>query len=458
MTIMPSSPLASYAQLGVRQLHDQDPELYALLDREHRRQSETLAMIAASSVAPPSVAACEGTVLGNVTTEGYPGARFHAGCEVVDEVERLTVRRAKAAFGAQYANVQPHSGSTANQAVLFSLLGPGDVLLGMELSAGGHLTHGSRASVSGRYFTSVGYGTDASGLIDFAEVERLAKEHRPKLIVCGASAYPRTIDFARFRAVADEVGAVLLADISHISGLVAAGLHPSPIDIAHVTTTSTYKQLYGPRGGLILMGKDADMPVPGSRKTFAETFQSAVFPFLQGTPQLQAIAAKGRALALAAEPGFRELAGRVLNGAATLAAALSAAGYHVLTGGTDNHMVLIDVSRRGLTGIIAEQALESCGIIVNKNKIPDDPHGPGVTSGLRLGTNILAARSMEGDAIRRCAALVDRVLSSVQAAGTCEWHLDDAIRARVRAEVAELCALHPLSHLGLAQPLEMTRR
>ncbi|MEU7104422.1 serine hydroxymethyltransferase [Streptomyces sp. NPDC046215] len=449
---MSSSPLASYAQLGIRQLREEDPELYDLLEREHRRQSETLAMIAAASVAPPSVTACEGTVLGNVTTEGYPGARFHAGCEVVDEVERLAVRRAEAAFGAQYANVQPHSGSTANQAVLFSLLEPGDVLLGMELSAGGHLTHGSRASVSGRYFTSVGYGTDASGLIDFAEVERLAREHRPKLIVCGASAYPRTIDFARFRAVADEVGAVLLADISHISGLVVAGLHPSPIDLAHVTTTSTYKQLYGPRGGLILMGKDAGTRVPGSRRTFAETLQSAVFPFVQGTPQLQAIAAKGRALALAAEPAFKELAGRVLDGAATLAAALAAAGYHVLTGGTDNHMVLVDVSRRGLTGIIAEQALESCGIIVNKNKIPGDPHGPGVTSGLRLGTNLLAARGMEEDAVRRCAALVDRVLSAVRATGTREWHLDAAVRAAVRAEVAELCALHPLSPPGAGSP------
>ncbi|MFF9479375.1 serine hydroxymethyltransferase [Streptomyces sp. NPDC014733] len=446
---MPSSPLASYAQLGIRELHDQDPELYELLDLEHRRQSGTLAMIAAAGVAPASVTACEGTVLGNVTAEGYPGARFHAGCEVVDEVERLAVRRAKAVFGARYANVQPHSGSTANQAVLFSLLKPGDVLLGMELSAGGHLTHGSRASVSGRYFTSVGYGTDASGLIDFHEVERLAEEHRPKLIVCGASAYPRTLDFARFRAVADKVGAVLLADISHISGLVAAGLHPSPIDLAHVTTTSTYKQLYGPRGGLILMGRDADLPVPGSRRTFAETLQSAVFPFVQGTPQIQAIAAKGRALALAAEPGFKELATRILDGAATLAAALTAAGHRVLTGGTDNHMVLIDVSHKGLTGVIAEQALESCGIIVNKNKIPDDPHGPHITSGLRLGTNILAARGMEGDAIRRCAALVDRVLTSVRALGADTWHLDDATRAAARAEVAEVCARHPLPHGGL---------
>lgn len=447
-----SSPLATYAQLGLRQLHDQDPELYALLEREHRRQSETLAMIAASSVAPASVTACEGTVLGNVTTEGYPGARFHAGCEVVDEVERLAVRRAKAAFGARYANVQPHSGSTANQAVMFSLLRPGDVLLGMELSAGGHLTHGSRASVSGNYFTSIGYGTDASGWIDMDEVERLSKEHRPRLIVCGASAYPREIDFVRFRAIADEVGAFLLADISHISGLVAAGLHPSPVDVAHVTTTSTYKQLYGPRGGLILMGRDADTPVPGSRRTLAETLQSAVFPYVQGTPQLQAVAAKSRALALVAQPAFQELARRIVSGATALAAALSAAGYHVLTGGTDNHMVLIDVSRKGLTGLVAEQALESCGIIVNKNKIPDDPHGPRVTSGLRLGTNHLAARGMDTDAVRECAALVDRVLSSVRATDTRTWHLDEPICSQARADVTSLCARYPLPDL----PLEAT--
>ncbi|MFE2043082.1 serine hydroxymethyltransferase [Streptomyces sp. NPDC059477] len=442
-----SSPLATYAQLGLRQLHDQDRELYDLLEREHLRQSSTLAMIAASSVAPASVTACEGTVLGNVTTEGYPGARFHAGCEVVDEVERLAIRRAKAAFGARYANVQPHSGSTANQAVMFSLLSPGDVLLGMELSAGGHLTHGSRASVSGTYFTSVGYGTDAAGWIDMDEVERLSKEHRPRLIVCGASAYPREIDFVRFRAIADEVGAFLLADISHISGLVAAGLHPSPVDVAHVTTTSTYKQLYGPRGGLVLMGGDADTPVPGSRKTLAETLQSAVFPYVQGTPQLQAVAAKGRALARVAQPEFRELARRIVSGATVLASALSDAGHHVLTGGTDNHMVLIDIGRRGLTGLVAEQALESCGIIVNKNKIPDDPHGPRVTSGLRLGTNHLAARGMDADAVHECAALVDRVLSSVKATDTRTWHLDEAVRARARAEVSSLCARHPLPDL-----------
>lgn len=455
-----SSRLAGYAADGLRRLRVQDPQLFELLEREYQRQAGTLAMVAACSVADASVGVCAGTALGDVTTEGYPGARFHAGGAVIDEMERLVVARAKAVFGAAYANVQPHSGSSANQAVMFSLLRPGDVLLGMELRAGGHLTHGAPVSVSGRYFQAVGYGTDAAGYLDYAEMERLAKEHRPRLIVCGASSYPRRIDFARFRAVADEVGAVLLADISHIAGLVAAGLHPSPIDVAHVTTTSTYKQLYGPRGGLILLGRDADLPVPGATgppgtsgtpgtsRTLAETMQRAVFPFFQGTPSLSAIAAKGRALAEVADPRFRVLARRITDDAAVLAESLLELGHRVLTGGTDNHIVLVDVGRAGITGLVAEQALESCGIVVNRNVIPDDPFGPQVTSGLRLGTNVLAARGMEGDAVRRCAALVGRTLAAVRTDGPRDWTLPEATRTAVRAEVADLCARFPLPWQG----------
>ncbi|HET7233648.1 MAG TPA: hypothetical protein VFJ16_26805, partial [Longimicrobium sp.] len=245
---------------GLDRLRGADPALWELIAREHQRQNETLTMVAASSIADPAVLACEGSSLLNTTTEGYPGARYHAGCEVVDLVERLAIERACRAFGARYANVQPHSGTSANQIVMFSLLRAGDTVLGLDLDAGGHLSHGSRASVSGNYFTAVGYGVDAGGRIDMDEVRRLALEHRPRLIVAGASAYPRTVDFAAFRAVADEVGAYLLADISHIAGLVAAGVHPSPIDHAHFTTTSTYKQLCGPRGGLVLMGRDHDAP------------------------------------------------------------------------------------------------------------------------------------------------------------------------------------------------------
>ncbi|TDE32825.1 serine hydroxymethyltransferase [Actinomadura sp. 6K520] len=443
---MAESPLAAYADLGLRRLRISDPDLYRLLEDEHRRQSRTLAMIAASSVADPAVHACAGTPLGNVTTEGYPGARFHAGCEVVDEVERLAVQRARDLFGARYANVQPHSGSTANQAVMFGLLRPGDVILGMELSSGGHLTHGSRASVSSHHFTAVGYGVDDAGFLDYDEVARLAREHRPRLIVCGASAYPRLIDFSRFRTLADEVGAVLLADISHVSGLVAAGLHPSPVDVAHVTTTSTYKQLYGPRGGLILMGRDADTVFSDTGRTMAETLQTAVFPRLQGTPHLEAVAAKGHAFALAAKPAFRALAERIVEGARALAQEFAVLGHRVITGGTDTHMVLIDLREIGITGSVAEEALETCRIIVNKNKIPNDPRGPRVTSGLRFGSNTMAARGMDSQAIRKSARLVDQVLRSIETADPTRWRLPESVRDDVRAEIAALCARHPLPY------------
>lgn len=444
---MNSTHLAVYAQHGINTLQREDPFLYKLLEEEHHLQDSTLAMVAASSVADPSVAACEGTVLGNVTAEGYPGARFHAGCGVVDEIEKLAVRRATRLFGARYANVQPHSGSAANHAVMFGLLNPGDVILGMELTAGGHLTHGSRASVSGRAFQAVGYGTDSADRIDYGEVARLARENRPRLIICGASAYPRTIDFTAFREIADEVGAYLLADISHIAGLVAAGLHPSPIDHAHVTTTSTYKQLYGPRGGMILSGRDANAEVGASGKSLADALQAAVFPALQGTPRLNTIAAKARALGWLETPGFRSLAERIVANADALADELTGMGYRLLTGGTDNHMVLVDVSPFGITGIMAEQALEACGIIVNRNKIPNDPHGPMVTSGLRFGTNILAARGMDDTSTRRAAHLVDRIVRAIQPSGTCEWKIDIGVLSGARAAVAALCEEFPLRQL-----------
>ncbi|MCX5387047.1 serine hydroxymethyltransferase [Streptomyces sp. NBC_00083] len=445
-TTTSSGVLAGYAGLGAHRLAAADPLLSGLLEREHVRQNETLAMVAASSSADPSVLACTGATISNVTTEGYPGARYHAGCEVVDEVERLAVARARSLFGAQYANVQPHSGSTANQIVLCTLMKPGDTLLGMELSAGGHLTHGSTASVSGQFFRAVGYGTDAEGLLDYGQVAELAREHRPKVIVCGASAYPRTVDFARFRRIADEVGAYLLADISHIAGLVAAGLHPSPVDHAHATTTSTYKQLYGPRGGLILLGRDADTALPGTRRTLSRAVAHGTFPFLQGTPDLGAVAAKARAFDIAAQPEFRALAGRVVSGARELASAFAGLGHTLVTGGTDNHMVLLDVGRRGLTGAIAESALADCRIVVNRNRIPGDPHGPRVTSGVRFGTNTLALRAMGPAEMRRCAALVDRVLTAVTPCGEREFALDPAVRDEVRGEVARLCREFPLPH------------
>jgi glycine hydroxymethyltransferase len=436
--------LEATALRGMGRLRAGDPDLYALLAREHRRQSATLTMVAASSIADPAVLACAGTSLLNTTTEGYPGARFHAGCEAVDGIERLAIDRACRAFGARYANVQPHSGTSANQIVMFSLLRPGDTVLGLDLHAGGHLSHGSRANVSGVYFHAVGYGVDHTGRIDMAKVRRLALEHRPRLIIAGASAYPRAIDFAAFRQIADEVDAYLLADISHIAGLVAAGEHPGSIDHAHFTTTSTYKQLCGPRGGLVLMGRDHDAPAPDGRGTLSGLVQRAAFPFFQGTPDLAAIAAKASALGRVASPEFRETMRRVREDAGALAAALEARGYTLVSGGTDNHIVLVDLQGSGLTGMVAERALEECGIVVNKNRIPGDRRGATVTSGVRFGTNGLALRGMGPAEMPRCAELVDRVLRAVRPLGDRGYALDPAAAAAARDEVAALCARFPI--------------
>ncbi len=438
--------LSEFARVGLERLHHHDHELYGLLAREYDRQAGVLAMVAASSVADPSVLICEGMTGANVTTEGYPGARFHAGCEVVDQIERLAIERTRLAFGARYANLQPHSGTSANVTVLFSLLKPGDTILGLNLDSGGHLTHGAKASVTGQYFNALGYSVNDQGLLDYDQIRRMAVESRPRMIVSGASAYPRRIDFRKFREIADEVGAYLLADISHIAGLVAAGVHPSPIDHAHFTTTSTYKQLYGPRGGLILMGRDYDAPAPGGKKTLSDLIQSAVFPYSQGTPNLSAIASKARAMAMVATPEFRVLAGRIVEDARALADCFLAMGYRVITGGTDNHMVLIDVLSRGITGVIAERALEQCRIVINKNKIAGDRKSATITSGIRLGTNTLALRGMGPAEMRLCAGLVDRVLSSLTILDDQHYELDENVRRAVRAEVLDLCRRFPVPH------------
>lgn len=432
------------AARAVQDLFDVDPELFVLLAEDLRIQSNTLAMVASASIAPPSVLACAGSALSNITVEGYPGARFHAGSGVLDEIERLAVSRARQAFGASYANVQPHSGSAANLCVYFGLLRPGDTILGMDLDSGGHLTHGAPVSVTGQYFGSVGYGLDDTGRIDYDQVAELAGRHRPTVIVCGASAYPRTLDFAQFRAIADEVGAYLVADISHVAGLVVTGQHPSPIDYAHVTTTSTYKQLCGPRGGLILMGADADAPGPGGQSTLRRLMQRSVFPVAQGTPNPGAMAAKARALQHVMTPEFRRVAQTIVADAATMAAQLLEVGYDVLTGGTDNHMILVNVMATGLTGAVAEQALESCGIIVNKNRIPRDAKPAQVTSGIRLGTNGLALRGLQPADMGYCTELIDTVLGAVTPLSDTEYTLPASVRAGVRNRVAELCQAFPM--------------
>jgi glycine hydroxymethyltransferase len=439
-----ASLLAALCQSGLSGLASSDAVLFGMLASEHERQDNVLAMIAASSIADPAVLICQAMAIGNVTTEGYPGERYHGGCEIADQIERLAIERAKQAFGAQFANVQPHSGTSANEVVLFGLLQPGDVILGLELSSGGHLSHGAKASVSGRYFRSVEYGLDETGLLDYAEVERLAQAHRPKLIIAGASSYPRRIDFARFRAIADGVGAYMLADISHIAGLVATGLHESPIDHAHFTTTSTYKQLRGPRGGLVLMGKDHTKPAPTGKGTLSDLVQRAVFPLVQGTPSLASIAAKACALGQVVTPAFRAIAGRIVSNAQRLAANLVELGYKLPTGGTDNHMLLIDVSARGLTGTVAERALEECRIIVNKNRIPGDTRPALVTSGIRIGCNNLAIRGMEPDDMQLCTTLIDRVLSATTPKGDTDYRLDTSVRDAVLAEVRALCRRFPV--------------
>jgi glycine hydroxymethyltransferase len=438
--------LAEFAYRGIDLLREDDPVLYELLDQEYRRQNNVLGMIAASSIADPSVLVCEGMVASNVTTEGYPGARFHAGCEVIDEIERLAISRAMAAFQARYANVQPHSGTSANEVVMFNLLRPGDTILGLDLNCGGHLTHGSKASVSGQYFNAVGYGLNSEGLMDYDQIYNLARQFKPKLIISGASAYPRSIDFQRFREIADAVGAFLLADISHIAGLVVAGEHPSPIDHAHFTTTSTYKQLYGPRGGLILIGKDFDALSPDGKTTLSNMVQNAVFPFFQGTPNLSGISAKARALALVATPEFKTLARQIVTNAKVLAQCFADKGYRILTGGTDNHMVIIDVLASGVTGVIAERALEECNIIVNKNRIQGDKKPALVTSGMRLGANGLALRRMGATEMSQCADLIHQVLSSVKVFGDHDYELDKSVKESVLGEVKQLCKCFPIPH------------
>lgn len=431
---------AALADEGLRRLAGDDPELADLLARDLAAQHDTLAMVASVSVADPSVLVCAGAALANVTAEGYPGHRFHPGAEWFDRVESLAVLRARECFGAREVNVQPHSCSSANLALLAALLDPGDTLLSLSLGEGGHLTHGSRASMSGRFWRPVHYGVSTDGWIDYGQAAELARRHRPRIVIAGASSYPRQIDFARFRKIADEVGALLLADISHVAGLVAAGLHPNPVDVAHLTTTSTYKQLAGPRGGLILLGRERLTPI--GQGTLSDLVARAVFPRSQGTPSPGAIAAKARALHLAARPAFHRLAGRIVDTARALADALSARGVQLVTGGTDTHLVLADLRPLGISGLAAERALEACGILANRNLVPGDTRSPMTASGLRLGTNVLAQRGLPPELMALCADLVCTVLVAIPPGES--RRLDPRLGRRVRAQVSDLCAAYPL--------------
>ena len=408
-----------------------DPELAAAVEAELGRQQSQIELIASENIVSRAVLEAQGSVLTNKYAEGYPGRRYYGGCEFVDAAERLAIDRAKRLFGCAFANVQPHSGAQANQAVMLALLQPGDAILGMSLAAGGHLTHGARPNLSGKWFEAVGYGVRrADARIDFDEVERLALTHRPKLIIAGGSAYPRVIDFARFRAIADAVGAYLMVDMAHFAGLVAGGVHPSPLPHAHVVTTTTHKTLRGPRGGMIL-AQDEEI---GRR------INSAVFPGLQGGPLMHVIAAKAVALGEALRPEFSAYAAAVVENARILAATLAEAGLAIVSGGTDTHLLLVDLRPLDLTGRDAEQSLERAGITCNKNGIPFDPEKPTVTSGIRLGSPAATTRGFGPAEFRIVGQLIVEVLRGL-AQDAAE---NGAVEARVRDKVRELCARFPI--------------
>jgi glycine hydroxymethyltransferase len=400
-------------------LFDEDPDVARALELEDKRQRECIVLIASENYASKAVLEPGASVISNKYAEGYPGQRYYAGCEYSDVVESLAIERVKELFGAQHANVQPHSGAQANMAAYFAVLEPGDTVLGMQLDHGGHLTHGASVNFSGKVYNFIPYGLDKdTETISYDEVERLAKEHKPKLIVAGCSAYPRVLDFVRFKEIADSVDALLMVDMAHIAGLIAGGAHPSPFPYANIVTSTTQKSLRGPRGGFILCDED-----------LARKVDFAVFPFTQGGPLMQAIAGKAVCFGQALKPEFSRYAHQVVANCKVLASELSEAGMRLVSGGTDNHMVLVDVTPLGITGQQAEQTLESVGIIANKNAIPFDPQPPRVTSGLRLGTPAITSRGMIEAEVKQVAGMLTRVLSDLE---------DKETHAKVSIEVKEL--------------------
>ncbi len=404
-----------------------DPQLHAAMVGELRRQEEHIELIASENYASPRVLAAQGSVLTNKYAEGYPGRRYYGGCEYVDVAETLAIERACKLFGADYANVQPHSGSQANAAVYLALLAPGDTILGMSLDHGGHLTHGAKVNFSGKLFNAVQYGVDiATGLIDYAQLERLAHEHRPKMIIAGFSAYSRVVDWARFRAIADAVGALFFVDMAHVAGLVAAGQYPSPIAIADVVTTTTHKTLRGPRGGLILAR---------ANEAITKKLNSLVFPGTQGGPLMHVIAAKAVAFLEALQPEFKIYQQQVVANARAMGAALMARGLNIVSGGTDNHLLLVDLGPRPLTGKAADAALGRANITVNKNAVPNDPRPPMIASGLRVGTPAVTTRGFREAEVRQVANWMADVIDAEGADGTVQ---------RVRTQVLELCRRFPV--------------
>ena len=406
-------------------LSRQDPEIAQAIASEAARQHDKVELIASENFVSPAVLEAQGSVLTNKYAEGYPGARYYGGCECVDVVERLAIERAKELFGAEHANVQPHSGAQANTGAYFAFLNPGDTILGMNLAHGGHLTHGSPVNISGKYFKVIPYGVDdVHHRIDYDKLEKLAREHRPNIIVAGASAYPRIIDFERIGRIARELGILFMVDMAHIAGLVAAGLHPSPIPHADIVTTTTHKTLRGPRGGMILC-----------RAQYAKAIDKAIFPGIQGGPLMHVIAAKAVALKEAMSPEFKTYQAQIVKNAAALADALKQHNFSLVSGGTDNHLMLVDVRNRNLTGKAAERLLDDIGVTVNKNSIPNDPAGPMVTSGIRIGTAAVTTRGFVEMDMSEIAAIVTSVLDNPT---------DESIQTQARARVKALCDRYPL--------------
>jgi glycine hydroxymethyltransferase len=409
----------------VKYLPNVDPEIYESIKGEEYREEYHLELIASENFVSRAVLEAQGSVLTNKYAEGYPGKRYYGGCLYMDRVEDIARERVKAIYGAEHANVQPHSGSQANMAVYFVVLNPGDKVLGMNLAHGGHLTHGSPVNFSGKFFNFYFYGVDKeTERINYDAVWNLAKEVKPKLIVAGASAYPRIIDFEKFASIAEDVGAYLMVDMAHIAGLVAAGLHPSPVPYAQFVTSTTHKTLRGPRGGFILC-----------KKEFAKEIDKAIFPGIQGGPLMHVIAAKAVAFKEAMSPDFKEYQRQILLNAKALAEELMRLGYRLVSGGTDNHLMLVDLRDKGITGKEAEKALEEAGITVNKNSIPFDPQPPTITSGIRIGTPALTTRGMKEDEMRYIARLIHEVLSNIK---------DDKVKEKVKSEVEELCKQFPI--------------
>ena len=419
-----------------------DPELYEIIKREQNREHDTLELIASENFTSPAILEAAGGIMTNKYAEGYPGKRYYGGCIHVDEAENLAIDRLKKLFGVEYANVQPHSGSQANMAVFMTFLNPGDTIMGLELSHGGHLTHGSAVNFSGQLYNSISYHVDKeTGRVNFDEVRSLAREHKPKMIICGGSAYPRYVEFDKFYEVAQEIGAFLMADIAHPSGLVAAGVHPSPVPYCDVITSTTHKTLRGPRGGIIMMGKDREntwgkiAPKSGRTKMISELLDSSVMPGMQGGPLMHIISAKAIAFGEAIKDEFKLYAKKIVDNAKVMAQEFIEMDYDIVSGGTDTHVVLMDLSNKGISGKAAEKALEKAGITVNKNMVPFDQRSPFITSGIRVGTPAITTRNMGSNEMKKIASFINTVVTDADN--------DDTIQ-NVKSQVKELCDSFPI--------------